>query len=140
MAGSDLLERIDERTKIIIERLDEVTAHLEKLDKAVFFGNGSKPLLERTGTLEVSGEQLKEQFAQFLTQCQECKKVVFAPKPAGKPDETSLAETIVKEGAETKRTVVVERWKFFGAIGAAAVLAIPNILALLQTASQTPKP
>ncbi len=67
--SSELLARIDERTEQILASLQELKSRSDRLDKAVFIGNGQPALLERVGTRET-------QFAQFMVICTECRRVV----------------------------------------------------------------
>ena len=57
--SSEMLARIDERTEQILASLQELKSRSDRLDKAVFIGNGQPALLERVSTLET-------QFAQFM--------------------------------------------------------------------------
>ena len=129
--NAEMLARIDERTEQILASLQELKSRSDRLDKAVFIGNGQPALLERVGTLET-------QIAQFMVICAECRRVIYGPSPAEKkPDTMGLAEVAkaaIAANADVKKTITVESWKFWAAVVsgicglAAAVLALLNQL------------
>ncbi len=129
MSDNELLVRIDERTTTILERLEDLQARSDRLDKAVFIGNGQPPLLERVGTLET-------RFDQFMIVCTECRRVVYGPSPAEKkPDSLGLAEVAkaaIAANADVKKTITVESWKFWAAVVSGLCGLVAAALALLN--------
>ena len=129
MSDNELLVRIDERTTTILERLEDLQARSDRLDKAVFIGNGQPALLERVGTLET-------QVAQFMVICAECRRVVYGPSPAEKkPDTLGLAEVAkaaIAANADVKKTITVESWKFWAAVVSGLCGLVAAALALLN--------
>ena len=129
MSDNELLVRIDERTTTILERLEDLQARSDRLDKAVFIGNGQPALLERVGTLET-------QFAQFMVICAECRRVVYGPSPAEKkPDTLGLAEVAnaaIAANADVKKTITVESWKFWAAVVSGLCGLVAAVLAFLN--------
>ena len=140
MENSDsiLLARIDERTKNIDERTDQILTHQEVLDKAVFVGNGVPSLMTRMGNTETRLDSLEEQFSQYLVVCAECRKIVYTPRSEVKTEQKPEAQSAVSQvtqvalaAIEGKKTITVEKWKFWGAVVAglaAAALAIIEVL------------
>jgi hypothetical protein len=125
-----LLARIDERTELILASLQELKGRSDRLDKAVFVGNGQPPLLERVGTLET-------RFDQFLVVCTECRRIVYAPKPEPKdaPSLTAmvdLAKTVVTSEADVKKTITLEKWKFYGLMAAGVFTMFSALVGLAR--------
>ena len=114
-----LLARIDERTELILASLQELKGRSDRLDKAVFVGNGQPPLLERVGTLET-------RFDQFLVVCTECRRIVYAPKPEPK-DASSLTAM-----ADVKKTITLEKWKFYGLMAAGVFTMFSALVGLAR--------
>jgi hypothetical protein len=129
MSDNELLVRIDERTTTILERLEDLQARSDRLDKAVFIGNGQPALLERVSTLET-------QIAQFMVICTECRRVVYGPSPTEKkPDTLGLAEVAkaaIAANADVKKTITVESWKFWAAVVSGLCGLVAAALALLN--------
>lgn len=127
--NSEMLARIDERTEQILANLQELKSRSDRLDKAVFIGNGQPPLLERVGTLET-------QWAQFMVVCAECRRVVYGSSPAEKkPDTLGLAEVAkaaIAANAEVKKTITVESWKFWAAVVSGLCGLVATVLAFLS--------
>ena len=109
---SEMLARIDERTEQILSRMDD-------LDKAVFTGNGHPSLMARV-------EAIESQFAQFTAICSECRKIVYAPKVVENKDAVILA------ALDEKKTITVERWKFWAAVVSGLCGLVAAVLALLS--------
>ena len=139
MENSDsiLLARIDERTKNIDERTDQILTHQEVLDKAVFVGNGVPSLMTRMSNTETRLDSLESQFSQYLVVCAECRKIVYAPrnevKTEQKTEQSAVSQVtqVALAAIEGKKTITVEKWKFWGAVVAglaAAALAIIEVL------------
>ena len=129
MSDNELLVRIDERTEQILASLQELKSRSDRLDKAVFIGNGQPALLERVSTLET-------QFAQFMVICAECRRVIYGPSPAEKkPDTMGLAEVAkaaIAANADVKKTITVESWKFWAAVVSGLCGLVTAALALLN--------
>ncbi len=127
--NSEMLARIDERTEQILASLQELKSRSDRLDKAVFIGNGQPPLLERVGALET-------QFAQFVVNCTECRKVIYAPSAIEKkPDIAGLAEVAkaaIAANAEVRKTITIESWKFWAAVVSGLCGLVAAVLALLS--------
>ncbi len=125
-----LLARIDERTELILASLQELKGRSDRLDKAVFVGNGQPPLLERVGTLET-------RFDQFLVVCTECRRIVYAPKPEPKDASSltamvDLAKTVVTSEADVKKTITLEKWKFYGLMAAGVFTMFSALVGLAR--------
>jgi hypothetical protein len=127
---NELLARIDERTETILNRMDDLQDRSDRLDKAVFLGNGQPALMARMSSMET-------QFAQYLVMCAVCRKIVYAPKPIEQQtpqqakDQVTLAQ-VALAAIEGKKTITVEKWKFYGALAAGAFAFLAALVAALS--------
>lgn len=125
--SSEMLARIDERTAAIASRLDEMFDRMDRLDKIVVTGNGKPALTERMSLLE-------QQFANFMLVCTECRKIVYAPKPPEKKEEsekTSVA-AVALAALDEKKTITVEKWKFYTAVATGVIAVLVTLVALIK--------
>lgn len=141
-----LIQRIDERTQRIDDKIDQALTAIGTLQKEVFIGNGHPSLQMRMTASEGEIRALQDRFDAFLTQCERCQAVVFKP-----PEDSKLAEMIVKEKEETKRAEIevdkieantkqvamTKRWEFWTAIfsGTGLLAVLLHIVATASTAA-----
>jgi len=89
MTGTDqeAIGRIDERTILIAERLENMMDHIDKLNKSMYVGNGTESVLVRLSKLEVHQAEQMRLYNEF-------KKTILEQRP---PANESLVEQLVRQ-------------------------------------------
>jgi hypothetical protein len=123
----EMLARIDERTAQILNRQDDIFERLDRLDKTVYTGNGTPSLVQRMALME-------QQFANFMLVCTDCRKIIYAPKPPEKKEESekTAAAAVALAALDEKKTITVERWKFYTAVATGVIAVLVALVALIK--------